>query len=394
MKAKILIVDDILQNIQIVGKILTDTNYNISYATDGAGALKKTKHIKFDLILLDIMMPEMDGYELCKKLKTNDKTKDIPIIFVTAKTDAESIIQGFLAGAQDFVSKPFQSQELLARIKTHLKLKFQSEELKKTVKELSIKNENINSSIRYAKTIQSALLPDIETIKNDFRDFFLLYKPRSIVSGDFYWYHKIKDLQIYIIADCTGHGVPGAMLSIAGKAFLDQIIKFDFTTQTDEILNKLDRFFSYLMNNAEFDLTDGMDISVFSYNPTKKQVQFSSAGHSLLYFKDNQGISIEGNMFSIGGYDQSNNTNFTKHTIEISKNSSYKFYMYSDGFADQLGGKKIKRFTTESLHKLISEHIDKPMQKQKELFNKTLLEWINNYKQIDDITLTGFFLPE
>ena len=124
----------------------------------------------------------------------------------------------------------------------------------------------------------------------------------------------------------------------------------------------------------------------------KKQVQFSSAGHNLVYFKDNQEISIEGDIFSIGGYDQSNNENFTKHIIEIAKNSTYKFYMCSDGFADQLGGKKIKRFTTESLRKLISDHIDKPMQEQKELFDKALLEWINSYKQIDDITLTGFCL--
>ncbi|RLD61247.1 MAG: hypothetical protein DRI95_14465 [Bacteroidetes bacterium] len=134
MKAKILIVDDILQNIQIIGKILSDTNYNVSYATNGVSTFEKVNNINFDLILLDIMMPEMDGFEVCRLLKQNEKSKDIPVIFLTAKTDEKSIIQGFLAGGQDYVRKPFQSQDLLARIKTHLKLKSQSDKLKKTVK--------------------------------------------------------------------------------------------------------------------------------------------------------------------------------------------------------------------------------------------------------------------
>jgi len=392
MKAKILIVDDVLQNIQIIGKILTDTNYNISYATDGISAIEKVNNINFDLILLDIMMPEMDGFEVCRLLKQNEKSKDIPVIFLTAKTDEKSIIEGFLSGGQDYVSKPFRSQELLARIKTHLKLKKQSEKLKKIVDKLSIKNKKIKSSIQYAKIIQSALFPDTEDIKKDFQDFFLIFKPKDIVSGDFYWYHKSESYQIYIIADCTGHGVPGAMLSMAGKTYLDQIIKYDRITQPDQILNRLDIHFKHLLKNSKLDITDGMDISVFKFDKHKKQASFSAAGHDLFYLKDKQVMQIEGDYMSIGGFDSENEQNYTLHIIDIDKKPKYQFYMCSDGYTDQLGGLKGKRFSTKALKKLIVENYDKPFGIQKKKYLDTLSTWMKDFKQLDDITLTGFSL--
>jgi len=392
MKAKILIVDDIVQNIQIIGKILSDTNYNVSYATDGVSAIEKVNNINFDLILLDIMMPEMDGFEVCRQLKQNEKSKDIPIIFLTAKTDENSIIEGFLSGGQDFVSKPFHSQELLARIKTHLKLKFQSEKLKKTVNELSIKNKKIKSSIQYAKTIQSALFPEIDAIKKDFSDFFLIFKPKDIVSGDFYWYHKNENFQIYIIADCTGHGVPGAMLSMAGKAFIDQIVKYDKITQPDEILNNLNKYFKNLLKHSEHEITDGMDISVFKYDFQKQQILYSAAGQDLFYFKDGHVMLIEGEHLSIGGFEKEHTENYNLSIIDIEKNAKYQFYMSTDGYTDQLGGIKSKRFTTKALKKLITENYDKPMKTQEIKYMDALSRWMNGHKQLDDITLTGFSL--
>ncbi len=392
MKAKILIVDDILQNIQIIGKILSDTNYNVSYATDGASTLEKVNNINFDLILLDIMMPEMDGFEVCRLLKQNEKSKDIPVIFLTAKTDEKSIIQGFLAGGQDYVSKPFQSQELLARIKTHLKLKSQSEKLKKTVKKLSVKNEKIRSSIQYAKIIQSALFPNPEAIKRDFDDFFLIFKPKDIVSGDFYWYHKTKSYQIYIIADCTGHGVPGALLSMAGKTYLDQIVKYDRITQPDKILNHLNAHFKLLLKYSEYELTDGMDISVFKFDFQNQEVQYSAAGQDLYFFKDKHVMLFEADHLSIGGFEKEHNENYKLYVIDCEKNAKYQFYMCTDGYTDQIGGDKSKRFSTKALKKLIAENYDKPMRTQELKYRDALSSWMNGHKQLDDITLTGFSL--
>ncbi|MBN1970691.1 MAG: hybrid sensor histidine kinase/response regulator [Candidatus Delongbacteria bacterium] len=137
---KILIVDDISKNIQLAANVLKNTDYMISFAQDGQSALKKLKAVKFDLVLLDIMMPEMDGYDVCKEMKKDEDLKDIPVIFLTAKTDSDSIIKGFENGAVDYIVKPFNNKELLARVKTHLELKKSRENLeiqKKSLEELN-----------------------------------------------------------------------------------------------------------------------------------------------------------------------------------------------------------------------------------------------------------------
>jgi len=151
---KILIVDDISKNIQILGNILAQKDYHIAYAQSGKEALKICETQTFDLILLDIMMPGMDGYEVCIKLKSNPKTKDIPIIFLTAKADMESIVKGFEVGGQEYITKPFNSAELLARVQTHLLLRKQKQELmhmnnhlEDLVKERTIQLEKANRKL-------------------------------------------------------------------------------------------------------------------------------------------------------------------------------------------------------------------------------------------------------
>jgi len=137
---KILIIDDIVSNIQVVANLLKKNNYNISYAQNGKSGLERANQIDFDLILLDIMMPEMDGFEVCHYLKSNPKTKDIPVIFLTAKTTEDSLKKGFDAGAVDFIPKPFKSDELLARVNTHIQLKTVRERLTATNIELQEAN--------------------------------------------------------------------------------------------------------------------------------------------------------------------------------------------------------------------------------------------------------------
>lgn len=139
---KILIIDDIASNIQVVANLLKKNNYNISYAQSGKTGLERANQIEFDLILLDIMMPEMDGFEVCQHLKKNQKTKDIPVIFLTAKTTEDSLKKGFDAGAVDFISKPFKADELLARVNTHILLKTVRERLSETNIELQQANAN------------------------------------------------------------------------------------------------------------------------------------------------------------------------------------------------------------------------------------------------------------
>jgi len=141
MNIKILIVDDILENIQVVMNILREENYTLSFATDGVEALELLKQESFDLVLLDIMMPKLNGYEVCRQLKLLDKSKDTPVIFLTAKTDVDAISKGFSTGGVDFMTKPFHANELLSRVKVHLELSYTKQLLQQKNMELSLKSE-------------------------------------------------------------------------------------------------------------------------------------------------------------------------------------------------------------------------------------------------------------
>lgn len=163
-KFRILIVDDVPKNIQILGNILRSDDFLISYALNGKEALKMLNEHDFDLILLDIMMPLMDGFEVCEKIKINKRISGIPIIFLTAKADKESVIKGFKLGAEDYVTKPFNAEELLARVKTHLALKFQREKLQTVNKTLEQKVASRTAQLREANLQLSSL----ERAKSDF----------------------------------------------------------------------------------------------------------------------------------------------------------------------------------------------------------------------------------
>ena len=170
-KHRILIVDDIPENIKVLQAILSDPSYEVQYATSGKDAIMLCVADSFDLILLDIMMPEMDGYEVCKYLKSKDKTKDIPVIYLTAKIDSEDIVKGFETGAQDYVTKPFNPQELIARVNTHLELKHKNEsltfmnlQLEERVAARTMELQEVNNSLQEA----NLQLSKLEDAKNDF----------------------------------------------------------------------------------------------------------------------------------------------------------------------------------------------------------------------------------
>lgn len=161
---KILVVDDLPKNIQVIGSILEIYDYDIYFASDGYSALEQVKRTEFDLLLLDIMMPEIDGFEVCRQIKTNPETQDLPIIFLTAKTDSENITKAFELGAQDYITKPFNPKELISRVKTHLKLRRQNKKL------LSV-NELLEQKVRERTTdLEKAnrKLARLDKAKNDF----------------------------------------------------------------------------------------------------------------------------------------------------------------------------------------------------------------------------------
>lgn len=267
------------------------------------------------------------------------------------------------------------------------KVKERTEQLAVKNAELAEKNKNITDSIRYAKYIQNAILPKADILRQALRNYFILFKPKDIVSGDFYWF-KQHGNHVYIAAvDCTGHGVPGAMLSIEASNLLNTAFNADDTKSPAGILNKLDKLVEQALHNKvdDIEIKDGMDLALCKINFDTRTVEFAGAFNSMYLVRDNKLIEYDADNIYIG----SNNENrlYTNHTIKIEKNDA--IYMFSDGFADQFGGDKGKKYKYRQMQHLLVKNNNKPMDAQKEELDAEFESWRGNIEQVDDVMIIG-----
>jgi serine phosphatase RsbU (regulator of sigma subunit) len=269
--------------------------------------------------------------------------------------------------------------------------------------------EELESSIHYASRIQMALLPSEEVLAGNIRNYFVLFKPRDIVSGDFYWMTK-KDERLYIVAaDCTGHGVPGAFMSLLGMSFLDEIIDKDKDLRADRILKELRHHVTESLKQVgnENEAKDGMDIALLVIDFGKSKIEFSGAynpcykvrklkDRELTDFSDqsdglmNNGKYVLETIYASKmpiGISSRMDEDFVYHEWELERGVSY--YLFSDGYLDQFGGPDGRKFMKKNFKKLILDIQDYPMPKQKELLDDNLKKWMGNSPQIDDILVMG-----
>ncbi|MCK4661318.1 MAG: tetratricopeptide repeat protein [Bacteroidales bacterium] len=269
---------------------------------------------------------------------------------------------------------------------------------------ISKQNIDITRSINYAQRIQNALLPPAENLNKFLPESFILFKPRDIVSGDFYWFAKTKkehskklsvtdnfiDDFIITAVDCTGHGVPGAFMSMIGFNLLNEILTKGII-EADEILNELHNGIRSALKQEKTENKDGMDMTLCRIKKSKNILEFSGAKNPLVYIKNGELIRIRGDREGIGGTQKEGKRIFTKHTIEIDQPIS--FYIFSDGYADQFGGKDGRKFMFKPFRELLVKIHEKPMNEQKDILEKNIKEWMGDeYSQIDDILLIGFKL--
>lgn len=255
--------------------------------------------------------------------------------------------------------------------------------------ELEVTNRKIAESINYARLIQRAILPERETILQFFPEFFMFYKARDVVSGDFPWFLKKGD-DIYIAAvDCTGHGVPGALISIIGYFLLNSIVSLEDSPTPAEILDKLhaDVRKTLKQESADAETRDGMDIALCKINGDKTTLEYSGAHRPLLLAREGEEeiIEIKGDKAAIGGkYD--NKAPFSNHIVKIQKRDT--IFFYSDGLVDQFGGPtKRKKFSTKRIKSVILEHKDDQMAELETAFQDQFSDWMSGTRQIDDVLL-------
>jgi len=386
----ILIVDDNPKNLQILGNYLRKEGFKVEFALDGKSALDWIERSEFDLILLDIMMPGMDGFEVCRIIKNDPVKQKIPVIFLTAKVDTESIINGFDLGAVDYVIKPFNQKELIARVRTQIEIKRGRDEIARNLKEIKYKNKLITYSIKYAQTIQTAVLKASQNGSDFFPEQFCLLLPKDIVSGDFYWFHKINNKLLTGVFDCTGHGVPGAFMSMLGITSLNETVIRERIVEPHLILNRIREKIIEALGQKGIcaEVRDGMDGSIISYDPKSKTLAYSGAFNPMYLIRDNQVIEFKGDRMPLS-YDD-NISDFSCQKIKTRPNDLV--YLFTDGYIDQFGGQEEKKFLRNQFKQVLLRIHKNSMVVQKEMLLDTYNRWKGNGDQIDDITVVGFRL--
>ena len=253
---------------------------------------------------------------------------------------------------------------------------------------IKLKNKDIMDSILYAKHIQEALLPPINELSNIFNESFMVFKPKDIVSGDFYWFSETKEVKLLALADCTGHGVPGAFMSVIGNEMLNISLHDPSVRSPSSALTLLDKkikgvFSKGRLNNSA---QDGMDIGLLILH-TNNLIQYSGARRPLLLIRNKEKQEFSGDKCSIGGIDENSDKEFTDK--EFFAQSGDMLYLFSDGYADQFGGPKGKKIMQKNFTQFLCDISDLPMYLQKEKLETFFENWRGELEQVDDVSIVG-----
>lgn len=267
------------------------------------------------------------------------------------------------------------------------KVKERTREIRDQKEQIERQNKEIKYSFDYAKRIQSTVLPPADVFENLFAEHFIFFKPRDIVSGDFYWISQ-RDSKIIITAsDCTGHGVPGSLMSMLGITMLHEIVNEKDITRSDEILNELRINIARTLKQEgkPGEQKDGMDMALLIYDRITGELEFSGANNPMYIIRKGEMIEYKGNNMPVAYYD--NMTAFSRHTIKLLKGD--RVYLFTDGFPDQFGGPEGKKFKYKPFKQLLLEVHERPMDEQRRILAMVFEEWKGNLDQIDDVLVMG-----
>lgn len=313
---------------------------------------------------------------------------------LTPIVDADGIVIKLVAIDSDITQVKLAEAEIKQQ---NEEIKAQSEQLRITFNQLEIRNNQILDSINYAKRIQEAILPRHSIIKQFIPDSFILFKPKDVVSGDFYWFSHQGDKIFIAAVDCTGHGVPGAFMSMIGNTLLNEIVVNKEIFTPSVILAELNKGISFSLTQGkegEDTQDDGMDISICCIDNANKTITLALAGHTAYIVKENIITPIEGDVYSIGGmFSNKPGISYTDHIFNI--DGKIAVYMCSDGYQDQFGGPNNKKFMASRMSKMFLENNNLMMEEQKSILGAAVEEWKGSRKQLDDILVVGLrFIPE
>jgi sigma-B regulation protein RsbU (phosphoserine phosphatase) len=404
-KHSILYIDDEEHNL-IGFKSTFRREYNIDVATSGQRGLEIMGQSEIHLVITDQRMPDMTGVEFLEKVKL--RYPECMRMIMTGFSDMDAIIQAINKGdIYRYIAKPWNREELRITIDSafevynlksenkHLieDLKEANLNLEKKVKErtqqIEQQSQNITDSIHYASRIQTALMLPSEELDRLLPSHFILNKPKDIVSGDYYWVSHKNDRIIVAVADCTGHGVPGAFMSIMGINLLNEIVNNTKTVKANEMLNELrDHLIKSLgQTGHRYEAKDGMEMALCVVDLNSMQLQFSGAFRPMYLLRNEELIEVKGDRMPIGIYNEED-VSFTNKEMEVQDNDV--FYLFTDGYVDQIGGPNRKTFKSKNFKQLLLDIHQRPLKEQKSILESEHNSWrSSDCEQIDDIMIMG-----
>lgn len=298
------------------------------------------------------------------------------------------VVYIFLLTVAIFLAYRLYKSELVRARRELADYKTRMEELSRKLSLLEARSSNITESLVYAHRIQNALLPEVSLLTESFPESFILYLPKDIVSGDLYWFYKHGNRVILVVADCTGHGVPGALMSMIGHNLINSLIKENPDDSPGKILDRLDKMVGSLFPGGKPGapgIKESMDISVCTLNVKDMTLEFSGAFSSVYYFSGDKLNELKGDKYILGM--KPGEASYTTHRINV--NRGEPVYLFTDGYADQFGGEENKKFMYRRLRYLLTTINRLPMSEQKIILKDTLENWKGTNDQVDDILVMG-----
>ncbi|MEO8589168.1 MAG: SpoIIE family protein phosphatase [Flavobacteriales bacterium] len=264
----------------------------------------------------------------------------------------------------------------------------QKEEVERQSRKVVELYKNVTDSIRYAKRLQESILPADKRIRELLPDSFVYYRPKDIVSGDFYWFERVEDRVVFAAVDCTGHGVPGAFMSLIGHNGLNQAVKERGRSRPSEVLKDLNRiaYDALHKDREQYLVRDGMDMALCSFDPSRGVLEYAGANCPLYLVRGNEVLLFAPDKNAIGSFDL-NGKSFTDHRIKLQQGDMV--YIFSDGYADQFGGPKGKKFLYRRFRELLVEISTHPTERQRGLLQEAFNSWRGAHEQVDDILVIG-----
>ncbi len=390
----VLIVDDVPSNLIMLEHQLNDS-YNIIKAQDGYTCIDKVLNNHVDLIILDIQLPDIDGYKVAEMLKKNVLTTHIPIIFLTAfNKETIQVEKGIKElGAIDYLYKPIDKAIINAKVSGFLSIKnYQSSlhenysVLQQQSALLDEKNKALQDNINYASGIQKLILPTLDVFEQIFNSYYLIYKPKDILSGDFYDLIDLGDKKVIVVADCTGHGVSGALLTMTAQTMIRNITAENAAFSSAEILQRLHQTLSEFFNSDETFLNDGVELCIVCYDQQNNKLDVCGANSWLTIFDRKTGDfkKLMHNKVTVGQSIYSDYS-FTSETIEVKEH--WLYMLSTDGIVDHMN-QRGEKFMRKQLLSCFNAGLSAKETGQQ--IHQKLQDW--NTAQIDDKTLLVFEL--